>query len=101
MADDKERRTATGPLRAELRVLLKRLDDETRDDVFLDINPDDPNLSAEDAEAGIELLRRLADKTEKKKARKKKEDKDSREGCLILLGIAILLMLVVGWCGGE
>ena len=97
---DLKRGTATGPQRAELRLLLKRVDAETRDDVVLDINPDEPDLSAEDAAGGIELLSRLADQREKEKERKEKEKKDSREGCLSLLGVAFLLLLVVGWCSG-
>ena len=93
---DMKRGTATGPQRAELRLLLKRVDADTRDDVFLDINPDEPDLSAEDAAEGIELLSRLAGRHEKEK---KKEKKDLREGCLGLLGVAVLLLLVLGWCG--
>ena len=100
MADTK-RGTASGARRAELRLLLKRVDAETRDDVVLDINPDDPGLSAEDAAEGIELLRPLADQHENEKKKKEKEKKEHREGCLILLGIAFLVMLVVGWCGSE
>ena len=91
-----KRGTATGPQRAELRLLLKRLDAETQDDVFLDVNPDEPDLSAEDAAGGIGLLRRLVDEHEKEKAKEEARRKD-RLGCL---GIAVLLLLVVGWCSG-
>ena len=97
---DMKRGTATGPQRAELRLLLKRVDAETRDDVVLDINPDEPDLSTEDAAGGIELLSRLADQREKEEKEKEKERKENRDGCLGLLGVAFLLLLVVGWCSG-
>ena len=95
---DRKRGTATGPQRAELRLLLKRLDPETRDDVVLDINPDDSELSAEDAAAGIELLNRLAKQRENER-KGEKEKNETRNGCLSLLGIAVLLLLVLEWCG--
>ncbi len=96
---DMKRGTAIGPQRAELRLLLKSLDPETQGEIIVDINPDDPELSAEDAAAGIELLSRLVKQRERENERKGKEKNEIRDGCLSLLGIAVLLLLVLGWCG--
>jgi len=109
--------TATGPQRAELRVLLKRLDSETQEEVLADINPDDPNLSAEDAADGIKLLTQLLERQEREEARllerqereearqERKREKMAQErkednpgagcGCLAALG----LLLVLWWFG--
>ena len=92
---DEERATATGPQRAELRLLLKRVDAETWDEVVLEVNPDDPDLSAEDAVAGIELLTRLAKRHEDEK-------KAAHEtwGCLIWILLAFfILLLLFNWPG--
>ena len=98
--------TATGPQRAELRVLLKRLDPATREEVVVDVNPDDPDLSTEDAADGAKLLTQLLERQERdeerqerkseKRVRESKEDNPGA-GCGFL--IALGLLLVLWWFG--
>ena len=99
---ENEAGTATGPQRVELRLLLKRLDPETQGEFIVDVNPDDPDLSNEDAADGIKLLTQLLKRHEhenEKKARESKEDPGAGCGCLVALGLLLGLLLGLWWFG--